>query len=359
MRILIATPDFPPAPGGIQVLIDQLARHLEAHETVVLTLRQPGDHAFDRNLSYRVVRVPAPGRRPAVLALNGALPFVAARMRAEAVISGHIVCAPGALIARRRLGVPVLQYVYAMELTARGKLAAAVLPRVDRTIAISEYARGLAEARGARPELTRTVKPGVDEPPPVLVGARNQLIVTVARLQDRYKGFDVMLRALPLILARVPEAQWVILGDGPLHPELLATANRAGIGSRVRFLGQTSNRVRDEWLARARVFAMPSRVPPGGAGEGFGIVFLEAGRFGVPAVSGAEGGAAEAVLDGVSGTLVDPRDHLAVADAISDLLTDDELQRRYGAAARSRAAELSWEQMARGVETMLEDAVRP
>jgi phosphatidylinositol alpha-1,6-mannosyltransferase len=167
-----------------------------------------------------------------------------------------------------------------------------------------------------------------------------------------------MFRALPLVLARVPDAQWAILGDGPLRSELTATAIRAGLDSHVAFLGQTSDRERDEWLSRARLFAMPSRIPPGGAGEGFGIVFLEAGRYSVPAVTGTQGGGAEAVIDGVTGTLVDPLDHIALADAISDLLTDDDLNRRYGAAAHSRAAQLSWKQMAQSVETILEEAIR-
>jgi phosphatidyl-myo-inositol dimannoside synthase len=355
MRLLIATPDFPPAPGGIQVLIERLARHLTGNEIMVVTLGQEGDREFDADFPFPVKRVSIPGpRRLSVLALNAEIPIIAARISPDAIISGHIVCCPGALFARARSGPSVIQYVYAMEMTSRGSLAATMLPRVDMTIAITDYARGLAQARGAQREHTAVVYPGVDPPPPAAPLSQAPVILSIARLENRYKGFDVMLRAMPLVLARVPDARWGLVGDGGLRSELEATAIGAGLGTHVSFLGGLSDAERDEWLARARVFAMPSRVPPGGAGEGFGIVFLEAGRFGVPSVAGREGGAAEAVLDAITGTLVDPRDHIDVAEAITALLLDDDLCRRYGAAARERAAELSWERMAQGVEAVLE-----
>jgi phosphatidylinositol alpha-1,6-mannosyltransferase len=73
--------------------------------------------------------------------------------------------------------------------------------------------------------------------------------------------------------------------------------------------------------------------------EGFGIVFMEAAACGVPAVAGRSGGAHEAVVDGETGFVVEPKDVTAVRDAISRLVNDDELRTAMGAAARTRAAE--------------------
>jgi len=355
VRILLATPDFPPAHGGIQRLLERLAHHLHGHEVLVLTLDHPDAPAFDRELPYRVARVStAAGRAAALIALNARLPALATRFGPEAILSGHVICGIGALLARRLAHVPLIQYVYAKELTHREWLPRLVLPRADRVIAVSRYARALALGAGARPDRLSVISPGVDPPPPPRPPSREPLIVTVARLADRYKGFDVMLRAMPLILARHPSARWVLVGDGPLRDEMQRHARRAGFAERVSFTGAISDQERDRWLERAQVFAMPSRVPAEGAGEGFGIVFLEAGRFGVPSVTGNEGGAAEAVLDGLTGIHVDPRDHVALAEAICRLLEDEELRLRYGAAARERAAELSWATMARAVERVLE-----
>jgi phosphatidylinositol alpha-1,6-mannosyltransferase len=88
---------------------------------------------------------------------------------------------------------------------------------------------------------------------------------------------------------------------------------------------------------------MPSRLPAGGlGGEGFGIVYMEASAHGVPVVAGAVGGALDAVVDGVTGVLIDPTDHLAVANALTELLTDADRARRLGEAGRERSLEFSW-----------------
>ena len=88
--------------------------------------------------------------------------------------------------------------------------------------------------------------------------------------------------------------------------------------------------------ARAQLLAMPSRLPAGGfAGEGFGIVYLEAGAYGKPVVAGNVGGALDAVRDGETGLLVDPLDPLAVAEAIATLLSDRELAGRLGEGGRA------------------------
>jgi phosphatidylinositol alpha-1,6-mannosyltransferase len=178
--------------------------------------------------------------------------------------------------------------------------------------------------------------------------------VTVARLADRYKGHDVLVDALPFVRERVPDARWVVIGEGPLRPELEARVRARGLAASVSFLGAVSDEQRDGWLRRADLLAMPSRLPgPGRAGEGFGIVYLEAGAYGKPVVAGAVAGAPDAVLDGETGLLVDPTDPRAVADAIARLLLDRELARRLGAAGAARARALAWPLVAERVQALL------
>jgi glycosyltransferase involved in cell wall biosynthesis len=101
----------------------------------------------------------------------------------------------------------------------------------------------------------------------------------------------------------------------------------------------------------------PSTAPGGRGGEGFGIVYLEAGAHGLPCVAGNVGGSVDAVVDGESGLLVDPTDHVAVADAIADLLLDPDLRTRLGEAGRARAEKLSWAHMAEQVDDLIERVV--
>jgi phosphatidylinositol alpha-1,6-mannosyltransferase len=184
--------------------------------------------------------------------------------------------------------------------------------------------------------------------------------VTVARLQDRYKGHDVLMRSMPLIRERVPDVRWVIVGDGPLRGELQELASALGVSDAVTFTGPASDRERDGWIRRATLLAMPSRLPEGGlAGEGYGIVYLEAGTFGKPVVAANVAGALDAVVDGETGLLVDPTDPAAVAGAITTLLLDSDLAARLGRAGAARAATLSWPQIARRVQDLLLGRLAP
>jgi phosphatidylinositol alpha-1,6-mannosyltransferase len=99
---------------------------------------------------------------------------------------------------------------------------------------------------------------------------------------------------------------------------------------------------------------MVSRLPAGRfAGEGFGIVYLEANAHGLPVVAGAAGGATDAVVHGETGLLVDPLDHVAVADALVALLSDRDLAVRLGGNGRARAERFTWEAAGRLVEAEL------
>jgi phosphatidylinositol alpha-1,6-mannosyltransferase len=159
----------------------------------------------------------------------------------------------------------------------------------------------------------------------------------------------------------VPDVRWVVIGEGSLRPALEELARGVGLGGEsVRFLGAVSNEERERWLRRAAVLAMPSRVPAGGyAGEGFGISFLEAGAYGKPVLAGNVGGALDAVLDGVTGLLVDPTDPVAVAGGLVRLLTDRELAERLGGAGAKRSREFAWPRIAERVEALLLEQARP
>jgi phosphatidylinositol alpha-1,6-mannosyltransferase len=124
----------------------------------------------------------------------------------------------------------------------------------------------------------------------------------------------------------------------------------------VEFVGAVSDHERDAWLDRAWVFTMPSRTPPGSmSGEGFGIVYIEAGAHGLPVLAGDVGGALDAVQHGETGLLVDPTDPIAVADGLLRLLTDEDLAARFGAAGRQRARALEWQSISTRVQVeMLE-----
>src|SRR5207249_8245755 len=155
------------------------------------------------------------------------------------------------------------------------------------------------------------------------------LVVGVSRLVPR-KGFDMLLDA---VRGLDPDVQVAIAGVGRDRKRLEEHA--APLGARARLLGRVPDVDLPALYASADVFAMVCRDRWGGLeAEGFGIVFLEAAACAVPSVAGRSGGSHEAVVDGATGYIVEPRDVTAVREAIDRMLGDDGLRARLGAAAR-------------------------
>jgi len=356
-RLLVLTPDFPPDRGGIQALVGGLVAGLRDLHVHVVTLDAPGAATFDAGIGVPVRRIAADRRLRGArnLPLNAGALREAAGFRPQLALSAHIVTSPAAVVMRRLLGVRTAQYFHANEILDKPRLAAFAARHADASIAVSSYTLGLLERAGAPAAGIRLIPPGVrlpaDEGP---LPSERPTVLTVARLVDRYKGHDVLLRALPLVRERVPDVEWVVVGDGPLRSELEADARQRGLAGAVRFLGSVGDEERNAWLRRADVFAMPSRLPGGRlAGEGFGIAYLEASSYGTPVVAGNVGGAVDAVLDGETGLLVDPTDPAAVGEAIARLLLEPALARRLGEAGARRARELAWPQVAARVQALL------
>jgi phosphatidylinositol alpha-1,6-mannosyltransferase len=261
---------------------------------------------------------------------------------------------------RRATGAPTVQYLHADEIRTRPALTGFAVRHANAVVAVSAHTRDLAIAAGADPARLHRIPNGVDLPASSpLARASQPTVLTVARLRDRYKGHDVLLRAMPLIRSRVPAARWVVVGDGPLRPELERLAAKHDLDGHVRFVGEASDAERDAWLDRAHVFAMPARLPRGGVGgEGFGIVFLEANAHGMPVVAGNVGGALDAVVHAKTGLLVDPADHNAVANAVTELLLDPERAAVLGRAGAARARRFAWPAIAERVEDLLLQVAR-
>jgi glycosyltransferase involved in cell wall biosynthesis len=141
----------------------------------------------------------------------------------------------------------------------------------------------------------------------------SRVVVTVSVLRPG-KGIDVLLRSIPSIVARVPDAYFLIVGDGPLRAEWEEIARSIGVADRVRWAGY--RRDVDAILTGCDLFVLPSLQ------DAFPTVLLEAMAAGLPAVASATGGIPEIVEPEETGVLVPPGDWQQLATAIADLLPD-------------------------------------
>jgi glycosyltransferase involved in cell wall biosynthesis len=163
------------------------------------------------------------------------------------------------------------------------------------------------------------------------------VLLAVGRLVEK-KGFDTLLRAAALLRDRGIEFRVEIGGDGPLWPTLQRLVRELSLEDHARFLGPLTQDELEDHFARAALFVLPCQVGSDANRDGLPNTILEGMARGLPIVSTTLPSVMEAVSDGREGRLVAPQDPLALADALSELLGDQLLRRRLGAAARERVA---------------------
>jgi glycosyltransferase involved in cell wall biosynthesis len=362
-RTLVVTNDFPPRQGGIQTFVAALLARRPPESLVVLASRSPGWEAHDAGLPYPVVRQPTSMLLPTRSAARAAVGLARAHGCDTAFFGA---AAPLGLLAPALRAAGVAHLVGATHGHETGWVALPGSRQVMQRIAsgldvvtyISDYTRSrLAPALGGRTRLAQ-LSPGVDverftpDAGGAAVRERHGLgdapvVVCVSRLVAR-KGQDVLVAGWPRVLARHPDARLLLVGGGPLEASLRRAVADRGLEKSVVFAGPVEPAELPAHYAAGDVFAMPCRTRRAGLDvEGLGMVFLEAAACARPVVAGTSGGAPEAVQEGVTGHVVDPRSPAAVADTLAGLLDDPGRARSMGLAGRAWVEERwSWTRIA-------------
>ncbi|MFF0527739.1 glycosyltransferase [Nocardia amikacinitolerans] len=361
--------------GGQNVHVGELAAAFARRDHDVTVYTRRDDPALDTTITtdagYRVVHVPAGPAKP--IPKDDILPHLGefatflreqwSANRPDLVHAHFWMSAVAAeLAASRELRIPVVLTFHALGTVkrryqgaadtsppARIKLERLVANRAHHVIAtctdeVEELGRmGLPHARA-------TVVPcGVDLARfgpygPADERGGGHRLVSVGRLVPR-KGFDTTIKALALL----PDTELLIAGgsadgDDPTGAEsrrLHRVAVDAGVADRVHLLGQVTREAMPALLRSADVVVCTPWYEP------FGMVPLEAMACGKPVVASAVGGLLDTVVDGVTGSLVDPPDPRPVARALRPLLADDALRRAWGTAGYERAhGRYSWDRVA-------------
>jgi phosphatidylinositol alpha-1,6-mannosyltransferase len=371
-RTLVVTNDFPPRQGGIQTFVAALLVRRPPDSVVVLASDSPGSAAYDAALPYPVVRRPTSMLLP-TRATSRAAVDLARRHGCDSAFFG--AAAPLGLIAPALRAAGVGHLVGAthghetgwVALPGSRQLLQRIAGDLDVLTYISEYTRSRLEpALGRRRTRLAQLSPGVDVKrfTPDADGAEIRrryglgtapVVVCVSRLVAR-KGQDVLVAGWPRVLARHPEARLLLVGGGPAEASLRRAVSRLGLTRSVVLTGPVAPEQLPAHYAAGDVFAMPCRTRRAGLDvEGLGMVFLEAAACGRPVVAGTSGGAPEAVQEGVTGHVVDPRSPDAVAEAIAGLLDDPARARAMGAAGRAWVEERwSWTTIAATFDGILD-----
>ncbi|NDA80855.1 MAG: glycosyltransferase family 1 protein [Actinobacteria bacterium] len=379
-KVLFITNDFPPQEGGIQSFVEGLIKSLPKESVVVHASSFPDQgrsDAYDQRLFEEFGVVVVRDRQRILLPTPGLLARVRGTMHAHQitrVVFGSSV--PLGVLARalRRSGAKkIIAITHGHEVWwSRVPIFARALRFVarhcDHITYLGEFTKKAissalrAEDRGKLVQLP----PGVDtkfftpgpKSPELLgeYGVQEKLILLcVGRLVQR-KGQDVLIDALPEIIAKHPNAHLLIVGSGKYGATLKKKVIQAELGESVTFAGRVALDRLPEFFRIADIFISPTRDRFAGLEvEGLGIVFLEASAATLPVIAGNSGGSPDAVLENRTGLVVDGRNAKSVAGAVITLLDDTHLRTEMGIQGRAwMEASWSWEVIGARFRSLLE-----
>jgi len=372
IRVLLLVDSFLPHAGGSREYYNNIYRNLVDlgdSEVTILTKKTPGWKEFDSTASSELFHIK---RRYKPLASTkyhelpkGLGPFLDAAWQvlrhSPAIVHAGDLYPPGvmAMFLKKLVGLPYVVYCHGEEITQtdhfryQPRVRDRIYKYANAVVANSEFARQNLLRIGVAEERIHKITPGVDftrfrpMPPRTDLLKRYRLegkivLLTVARLVPR-KGHRVALQAFEKVSSEVPDAHYLIVGTGPEEGRLRQSVQDAGLSDRVTFAGFIPGTELPDIYNLCDIMVMPNRQAEDGDVEGFGIVFLEANAAGKPVVGGRSGGAIEAVVEGVTGFLVNPDDPDELAGVLRTLLFGRELRRKLGKAGAQRVvSEFSW-----------------
>jgi len=249
---------------------------------------------------------------------------------------------------------PVLTTLYGVELfTARSKYAGLkpilswTINNSDGVVAISGATRNSAVEISARSDI-EVIPYGVNmeqfftESDGAAIKRRYNLdghvVLFCGRLVER-KGVEYLIRAMPSVIANIPNTSLLVVGEGPEKSGLMQLAVSLGVRNRITFAGSVSNEDLLKFYAACDVFVLPAIVDTYGDTEGFGIVLVEAMASGKPVIGTSVGGISSWFDENEAyGFLVEQKDPINLSKKITTLLNDDKMRKEFGRNAR-RVAE--------------------
>ena len=354
--ILFVTNDFGPRAGGIETFVIGLIERRAFGSTIVYTSWQAGSHEYDarwksefgvtvirdqakillptprvsRNLKRLIrehnIQVAAFGAA-APLALLSASMKAAGVVKTVALTHGHEVWwakVPLFNLAIRRIGSTTDSLTYLGDFTRKAisvslsKNASQRMVKVAPGIDVEHFTP--QDSTALRKEL------GLE---------KKKVLVCVGRLVHR-KGQDRLIESMPEIIAKVPDAHLLIVGQGPYLGHLKKLVADNHLHGYVTFIGRIHYGELPRYICAGDLFVMPSRSRFGGLEvEGLGIVYLEASACGLPVIAGSSGGAPDAVVEGVTGVVVDGTNTRQIAQAAISLLSDPAKAAAMGGAGRT------------------------
>jgi len=372
MKSLLFTIEFPPQKGGISKYYENICEYLPAEKISVLTSHEINDKKFDDKQKYTIYRknlICALPIWPKWIFSFFHLWKTVKKGKIDIILVGQILpLGTVAYIYKKIFKMPYGIFIHGMDIQMaqrnlrKAKLAKKILNNAKFIIANSKYTKKLVIKQEINESKIQVVYPIVNTQSYTKQNTNEHeskgeihqpCLLTIGRLVKR-KGQDMVIKALPKVLEKLPGVKYIMAGEGPDHDYLRELAQKHGVKDNVIFTGEISEEEKYQLYENCDIFIMPSRDIKGDV-EGFGIVYLEAGLYEKSVIAGRSGGVVEAVLNGETGITVNPEDINEIANAVIKLLADHTLANKLGVQGRERASnEFNKEKQIGKIEKLLQ-----
>ncbi|ANE46568.1 group 1 glycosyl transferase [Paenibacillus swuensis] len=355
-KVLLVTGVFPPGVGGMQQYYHHLSRQ-SGHDVTVLAPKYAGDEEFDALQPYKIIRGP--------FIQNEGIDFTSwfrlfryvrhaiRRERADVTIYGFVLIGIIGYVLKLFMGHKYMISTHGMDMLMFRRFVGLnyviklILRNADGVLTNSHFTKRYVEEYGVDPARIELVYPGVEDV--YEKQGKNAELIRKHGLEGKYvmlsvsrlvlrKGHDRVIESMPEVIRLIPNAVYLIIGDGPERGRLEQLAQQHGVADRVQFLGNVhDSKLLNAYYNTCDQFLMVCRQLSNRDAEGFGIVYMEAASAGIPVIAGRSGGAGEAVLDGETGLLVDPNSPADIAAAVHRLRDDTALREKLTRQGYARA----------------------
>jgi phosphatidylinositol alpha-1,6-mannosyltransferase len=378
MKTLLISEIFPPKVGGSGRWFWEIYSRLPYDKYIIAAGCDPHANPFDSTHDLKCLRWPLTLENWGLCSTSSIRAYIKLLSSLRKVVKNYNistihcgVALPEGLLglaAWKWFGIPYLCYVHGEELEIYNSsrqykwLSQKVYLNAQKIIVNSLNTRRMVALHTGIEANVKVMNPGVDTNYFVpkqkdiktisrLGWSGRKVILTVGRLQKR-KGHDQMILAMKMIREKVPNALYVIVGDGEERFFLEDLVNKEKLRNQVCFMGKVKDATMLQCYQQCDLFVLANREYNRDF-EGFGMVLVEAQACGKPVIAGNSGGTAETMIVGETGLLVEATDIQEISDAVVLLLLDDARREQMGSRAVSWVREkFEWNILVRQAETI-------
>ena len=325
---LVITRAFPPELGGMQSLMWGLTKEMSKNFMVkVFADYQENHKEFDNKESFSIERV-------------GGIKFLRKIRKAQLINEFIKENKVQGIIADHWKSLELIKtdkkkycLIHGKEInhpkeSSLNKRILGVLNNVQKVIANSEFTKQLAVEKGILEEKLVVINPGVDQVKELnkkslekvesLLKIKSPRLITVSRF-DKRKNHEKILMALRNLKQKYPDIIYICIGYGDEESNLKKLVNELELDTQVMFFKDISIDLKNALIAKSDIFVMPSIIHKKSV-EGFGIVYIEAGQYGVPSIGGKDGGASDAINHNKTGLICDGNDLNEIYSSLDSLI---------------------------------------